>query len=236
MSEIAVRVARLRERVDALGEPDVGLHEACGGMVEAPYIAVNAINSVRQDTPGQTYQNDGEIRADVGEIREVFMKLEAVTPTVSAFVFSATDEPIVTYTLPDESSMPAQNSIEYVIEPVLQDWDVETLTYSNKPSDLGDSRVVRALFQVTGGSLVSVGADNDYTVSVTSSPTAFWGVDGYSLTAADIAAGRMIYGFRIQLLVTANGLDYVTDGEINTNLETQFASYIPRPTHYAMVL
>lgn len=236
MSEIALRLERLSQRVDALGDPDYGEHEACGGWNEAPYISVNAINSVREDSTSTVAKGSGEIRGDTGQRREVFMKLEAVTHTVSAFVFSATDEPIVTYTLPDGAAIPVTNTLEYVIEPVLQDWDVDTLNWSNKPSDVGDSRIVRTSWTPTSGSIESVGADNDYTLTVPSNPTAFWGVDGYALTAADIEAGRMIYGFRIQLLVGTTSLSYTTDGEINTTLETEFTSTVPRPTHYAMVL
>lgn len=236
MSELALKLERLQARMDALGEPDLGVHEACGGMIGAMDIAINAINSVQEASPTTVAQNSGALSGDSGAAKEVFLKLEAAALTVSALVFKATAEPSVTYTLPDATAIPATNTLEYIIEPVLEDWDTTTLNWNNKPTDLGDSRIVRTTFAPTSGSIESSGGDFDYKLYVTSSPTAFWGFDGYALTAADIAAGRLIYGFRIQLSVGSTSLSYTTNGEINTTLEAASSTTVPIPTHYAMVL
>lgn len=228
LDRMAQRIMRLEQSVE------LGVHAQGSDIERARFIYFDAINSIREDSSGTPFANNGAVKYDydsgtttVTEWRAMAHLKQPLADLNAAFFLWAT-APTLIFTTPDGDGLIDVTNITYSVYPVLQDWESASLTWSNAPSSFGTFKPISA--EMSPGSFPDFASNGGTAVSVPAAKPSInrddfyvqWGYNlGYRLSRAQLDAGARIFGFQIRVTGgqgSTNDEDFTISGSLSTDL------------------
>lgn len=247
MGTLDLELDRIEDRITVLESAlEQGVHGAGAPIQGTQFIIIDAINSARSDDATTVHKGSGDIKRTDNNDNDaiewsLFLHAQQKSLDLNAFFGTWAIIPLLTVTVFEDDTTPAETATSIIVRPVLEEWDPDLLTWDNRPTAVGDNETQTATMP-GGGGLQALGGDATMTqrapiLSVGRSDFLFdWGLHAtqFRLTQAQIDAGTRIHGYRIRLVVNVS-TDDVPEWEALGELNPSLLDSDNQPRHAALL-